>query len=696
MPAAIPFLLEPRGVGPQEQASHEIILVHGFRKGPRTPEPYRLAREILEQWVKDAVAPIQPRANARVFAFDMAQVLSQGNEALSAICDELRRDIESLCGEAGAALASPATEQSTTGGFHGPRDLVLRPKQHKFRPQSVVFVAHGTGAWVVKDALTRLHNAGHALDPAGLVFLDVPEPSGLQTPVDFKTEPEINAYLGQVSKVFQVDANVSVTAGLRTRIFEIDRDFRSLAGMRYGICERIDEKTARGDDAGPRFTYNLLLWEVNIWMSASPILTFEKTKKKSLMSGVAKSLKIGKASKEEQPGTPVEKLRRLLLAQSLEEAISLEWLTRFPLGISPTSIDIPIGLSSGGSSIHSRRSSRAPLSIRTNLGPGVDYYSPATAQWSDSTAVDTPNECAVFPREPDSSQAIAVPSSSSDPSSVPTRHDHPHTRHLLPQLPEDDEDEEVLETEKHIPRADMARNLKESFARVTAQRDAAALELANTDDDHNNNMANLDLANALRRLESILAQQTEVLGKKNPGTLITQREVISTSLQVGLWRGVPLDQLSPADISALDELATDTQVSLEKLLGRRDLEVLRALGLVVNLRSGLYTWGRMDWDTVVEAARTLEERVVEVGDEMVVAGANGSRKLMVMEALWIWFKAARKVAIHQGVGDADNALTRLWDYTKTLGPAKADVDELERLQEEISWEMEEIERDRKT
>jgi len=136
--------------------------VHPFKRS----SPYGT---ILEHWVEESVAASTPGTISRVFTFDLVDAFVQGG--LLKISMRLLERIKKLCDDTSSPLYQPTIPANNS------ESALITPNvsEARYKPQSIVFVAHSIGAWVVKNALAYWNSGNIAFDPSGIVFVDHPE-----------------------------------------------------------------------------------------------------------------------------------------------------------------------------------------------------------------------------------------------------------------------------------------------------------------------------------------------------------------------------------------------------------------------------------------------------------------------------------------------------------------------------------------
>lgn len=218
---------------------------------------------MLESWILDAAKPIRDRVNVRLFVFDSAHILHHGHHALSEAVTELSKRLEATSKEPSSPLSQRTEEES------------LEASSSSSSPsRAAVFVAHGIGAWIVKDLLHLLSKGQNQIDPTGLIFLDVPNDLLHQSPLDLRADYFLLEYLRELSRIFRLDGEEARIRNLRDKLLDVDHAFRKLTDARYGECESIDESDVES------CTFSMKMWCENVWMSPQPT---SESKKVSLL-----------------------------------------------------------------------------------------------------------------------------------------------------------------------------------------------------------------------------------------------------------------------------------------------------------------------------------------------------------------------------------------------------------------------------
>ncbi|KAI0881285.1 uncharacterized protein GGS22DRAFT_192373 [Annulohypoxylon maeteangense] len=278
-----------------DRVTHEIILVHGFKSCLGSKSRSTECRRILKSWITSEIEPISSCVNVRTFSFDSEHILHNGRTALYRSALELSDSLTATKDSTSPLFCS------TANGHHGRSS------------RAAIFIAHGMGMWVVKEALKIVSTQTNRIDPTGLFSFDIPEALVAPNPiVNISTRPVISQYLHEFSKTFKIEMNQEKLQGLQFKIEDIDANFHRLTTTLYGRCEEI-----RGQNSGD-FSYTARSMCHNIWMSSTPALTFKKQTMKRFSQQITGLLRGCKLQAE----TPIQKLGDLGLGEELHAAIS--------------------------------------------------------------------------------------------------------------------------------------------------------------------------------------------------------------------------------------------------------------------------------------------------------------------------------------------------------------------------------------
>ncbi|XDG08589.1 hypothetical protein ABKA04_008204 [Annulohypoxylon sp. FPYF3050] len=274
------------------RVTHEVILVHGFQSSLGSKSRSVECQRILKSWIASEARTVGDSVNVRVFAFDSQHILHNGMPAIHKAAIE-------LCG------SIAATEDPTSPLF---RSVVNGDNGRSSR--AAVIIAHGLGIWVVKKALASIKDDVNRIEPTGIFFFDVPR---VRDPiVDISTRQVLNPYLHEFSKIFQMELGRGKLPSLMDGINTVDVDFHKFVIDTYGSYEEIRGQSSEGTSYTARSLCH------NIWTSASPILTFEKSNIKDIVQHVGSLLRFCRLNTE----IPVKKLGDLGLEEELSAVIS--------------------------------------------------------------------------------------------------------------------------------------------------------------------------------------------------------------------------------------------------------------------------------------------------------------------------------------------------------------------------------------
>ncbi|KAI1378870.1 hypothetical protein F4677DRAFT_443352 [Hypoxylon crocopeplum] len=421
------------------------------------------------------------------------------------------------------------------------------PRNHPSR--AVVFIAHGIGTWVVKDFLISLRRSGRRLDPAGLIFLDGPEFLPSLTPVDALTGPVLLRYLQKLSDTFDLGIKLSRPHDLISELRDIDHNFKTLTSICYGPCEEL------GDSDDSRISYSLKLWFDHIWMSSRPLLTVGNSNVKSFAKGIGSFF-----SAKSKTDLRVQKLEALKLEESLREAISVVGYHDLRHNLISTT---PIG-SPGVQRVPSARSvssmSASGRSHRSDKGKGKETRDISSPRLGRSSSMKPSTLLPILERN----------EYQMDP----------------PERRQNDNDDDGRFDDKFYDLDDAVKQRDEAVA----QDDEAVIRAAQ------------------HRLELVLWHQQGFLGKRDPRTLLTLREVVATSLVSGVWNGKPIGRWEAADFLAIERDMRFAYEGLDEALGPVDRATMEALAMVLTIRVSLVERKDIPWSAMVEVVDMLQHR----------------------------------------------------------------------------------------
>ncbi|KAI1463175.1 uncharacterized protein F4812DRAFT_469459 [Daldinia caldariorum] len=457
-----------------------------------------------------------------------------------------------------------------------------RDREHDRASRSAVFIAHGLGTWVVKDFLVLFRKAKNRVDPTGLIFLDGPDTPPNMTPIDVRSESAVSQYLYELTEIYKIQATPFKVNELQDKLRTIDMNFRLLTNSRYGVCEEARDKYEE------RSVYTMKMWCDNLWMSSNPRLATESSKMKSFMRGVNNLMRVEKVTKMEEQ---LKKLEPLKLTMCLEEATALH---KF-YDIQPDD---------GRDDIEAVTNSTASQSSSYQAPDAEKGKQKADSSSSIST----------------SRRGILTPSNSMKP---------------LPKIPEEREAEHHHEQAYGFRPSTTNNSRGEKFYDfddAVAQRN----EAADSDDQD-------ALAAAQSRLQLVKRHQEQHLGKTHLKVLITQREIITTSLASGVWNGKRMETWGRDDFRGIEDEMHHAFRGLEESLGPLHRETLESLSVLFSVRVSLVKVDVLPRDAVAEILDTAMQRLRD--------RAAGMPDL-ALDTLKIKYKVAVSLAQISEQGDA--------------------------------------------
>ena len=163
-----------------------IFLVHGFL-GAR----YSDSRRILERCVSRLARQSGVPGTARVFRFDVSDSPLDGKDSVEREVWKLRRLLVLLLHDPGLEESQPYYD-GDQGYEHGDDDVDSSSRRHDAsfnQPQpdnnnTILFIAHGLGSWIVKDVLAHpsSRNIANAYARTEVKFIDVDIHKRVQDP----------------------------------------------------------------------------------------------------------------------------------------------------------------------------------------------------------------------------------------------------------------------------------------------------------------------------------------------------------------------------------------------------------------------------------------------------------------------------------------------------------------------------------
>ncbi|KAH6658182.1 hypothetical protein BKA67DRAFT_207677 [Truncatella angustata] len=131
--------------------THNIFLIHGF-----ATNKFIYFREVLENWVSKSSRTANKPVLVRAFRFDATSVIEDGSKALlgesKRLRDSLTRWVEDSQSE-GSTAATAAMSMDT-------------------RSETIFFIAHGLGSWIVKDVLASPSSGSITSAPIDVALMD--------------------------------------------------------------------------------------------------------------------------------------------------------------------------------------------------------------------------------------------------------------------------------------------------------------------------------------------------------------------------------------------------------------------------------------------------------------------------------------------------------------------------------------------
>ncbi|KAF3057064.1 hypothetical protein GL218_06195 [Daldinia childiae] len=117
------------------------------------------------------------------------------------------------------------------------------------------------------------------------------------------------------------------------------------------------------------------------------------------------------------------------------------------------------------------------------------------------------------------------------------------------------------------------------------------------------------LSAAQSRLQLVKWHQEQNLGKNHPNVLITQREIITTSLASGMWNGKPIELWTKEDFCEIEDEMRRAFEALEESLGPLHREVLEALSVFLSVRVSLLKSDMVSWEAVYAVIEMMKGRL---------------------------------------------------------------------------------------
>ncbi|KAI2783804.1 hypothetical protein F4815DRAFT_442059 [Daldinia loculata] len=304
------------------------------------------------------------------------------------------------------------------------------------------------------------------------------------------------------------------------------------------------------DAYGDRDVYTMKMWCDNVWMCSNPPLTTDSSVIKTFLRGAHNMIRFKKVTKMEEQ---LKKLERLKLAQTLQEATTCQGF-----------YDV------------------RPDDTKPTTGPNA---SPSTGRHSPDN--EKGKQIATSSSNASGNRGILTPSNSMKP---------------LPKIPEEIEAEHRPEQAfgfRLETKADESHGEKfYDFDDAIDQRN----EAVETEDPE-------ALSAAQSRLQLVKWHQDQNLGKNHPKVLVTQREIITTSLASGMWNGKPIENWTKEDFCEIEDEMRHAFEALEESLGPLHRETLEALTVLFSVRASLVKNKMASWVAVAAVLDMIKERL---------------------------------------------------------------------------------------
>ncbi|KAI2463173.1 hypothetical protein F4781DRAFT_440843 [Annulohypoxylon bovei var. microspora] len=688
-----------------DRVTHEIILVHGFKSCSEKKSRSTECRRILQSWVVDEIKPISKFVNVRTFDFDSAHILHNGGPSLYRTALELSTSIT-------------ATKDPTSPLFCSNRNGTRGRS-----PRAAIFITHGIGCWIVKALLDLRDSQANRIDPTGLFFFDIPEALVAPNPiVNISTRPVVSQYLHEFSNTFKIELKQQKVPELRSKIEEINVKFHNLATARYGRCEELRGRNSRDT------SYTTRSMARNIWMSSTPALTFEKSNVKELVRELGCFLG-GCGPKID---VHMQRLEGLGLAEELAATISSRGIHN-PRQ-EPPAANVVQAKSSQTNKAPCYPKKSDPANCNKNSSNPTNNPICCPKKNDYSVPSTTPNDPACGSKKNDSTGASAT-TTPTDPSRCDkkgdfastskspffTQKEEPVVARKSPFFPRK---EDVIDTKasspccgngngkgkgkekEHIdplrmspvhlsngasrPLSDIPEDNKGEYNAVSirpsghdriddefdldniiARRNRAAVE----DDEE-------ALRSAIHKLEAVKFHQQDNFENDDPRALITQREILKTSIVYGWWNGKIIQQWEEEDILEIEDQIRKVYVGLEQSIGPHHRETMEALAVLLAVRISIVEEGAFPV-AAIQAILDMMKQADNLGETRTPS--------KLLQTLGLQYKVA--FTLSQVSPDGDNLLEKLLEATyKLLGTVddNTDPDDLAKLRSDIRRNIAEV------
>jgi hypothetical protein len=230
-----------------------IFLIHGF-----LGTKFSYYRHILEDWVSTLAKTSSTSVTAHVFRFDASSIPLEGKDALEREVWRLRRFLVLLLHESARRqsleLDIPVSEHSDDLSFQHDASSTDRLQPIQPNRNTILFIAHGLGSWIVKDVLAHPSsgNIAYTYGRTEVKFVDLDIDKGIENTYD--------QYLMRNWTTFNVSVPKPRSGvereGLISYLREIDENFDAFANMynatgdsnEHSTTERTSQTIYRGHD----------------------------------------------------------------------------------------------------------------------------------------------------------------------------------------------------------------------------------------------------------------------------------------------------------------------------------------------------------------------------------------------------------------------------------------------------------------
>ncbi|KAI1459932.1 hypothetical protein F4805DRAFT_455318 [Annulohypoxylon moriforme] len=565
-----------------DQVTHEIILVHGFKSCLGSKSRSVECRRILESWVLDEIKSINNRVNVRTFSFDSEHILHNGRSALHEYALELSNSLEATSDSSSPLFCSLA---------NGDRGRSSR---------AAIFVAHGIGMWVVKELLTIIRTQENRIDPTGLFFFDIPEALVAPNPiVNISSRPVISQYLHEFSKIFKMEIDKRPT---------VKQFAKQIKGLLKGC--RIETPVQK--------LHKLGLWgELYAATSSRGFHDPQQELPSQVLKTLGKIPDVPQYPKESEPindsksptkltndSTSTTKNGNLTDASTPSNKPSCTSKEGDSAGVEKTPCGCPKKKDTANASTPSGESTE--IATCSSEEDGLKDASTALdnsccSKKGDSAKVDEVPTCHksdtanananTTPSNPTTCTEKGEPTDTDKPSSEMVWRVRIHPTPAVGRRKEKEKEHIINLRRKSLPPAKMSdisqgeRDATSSyvtdsigldeefkFENIIAQRNNAAAQ-----DDND------ELHSAIQKLEILKFHQTLSLENDDPKILITQKEIVKTSIEYGWWDGAIMEIWEESHLLEMEEKVFKAYDGLRRSLGPHHPETMDTLALLFAL-----------------------------------------------------------------------------------------------------------------